>query len=61
MSKACSHCRTVVSYDAPYCDACGCQFSQTPAIKIGDTRVVQILAVAIVASLVAILVWLARR
>jgi hypothetical protein len=31
MRKQCADCRTVTNAEAPYCDACGYDFSQTPA------------------------------
>jgi hypothetical protein len=31
MPKQCAECRTVVNDGAPYCESCGCQFSNVAA------------------------------
>ena len=30
MKQECRQCRTTTDSDAPYCDACGCEFTETP-------------------------------
>jgi hypothetical protein len=38
MAKRCRRCQTVTNNEAPYCEACGIDFSAVPAIRLGRVR-----------------------
>jgi hypothetical protein len=56
MAKQCAECRTVVNDEAPYCESCGCQFSNIEAIPM-DKLTWQYLSVAAVLSVLGIGVY----
>lgn len=35
MKRQCSECKTVWESQAPYCEACGCKFSEHPPVDLG--------------------------
>jgi hypothetical protein len=57
MVKQCRHCRTVTNDEAPYCDACGCDFSNVPAahVREGSPWIYLVVSLAIVFFL--LLLW----
>ena len=38
MAKRCRRCQSVTNDQAPYCEACGIDFSAVPAIRLGISR-----------------------
>jgi hypothetical protein len=54
MRKECAVCRSVTNSDAPYCEACGCDFGKVPAlVKQGPSwlgRILIALAVGLLAA-----------
>jgi hypothetical protein len=61
MKKQCRECQSVINSEAPYCDACGCQFRKVPATPLQLSSRWKYRSLAIVASTLAIaviqLVW----
>jgi hypothetical protein len=56
MAKQCPECSTRVADEAPYCDACGCQFSKNPAMQVTESRWKYLSVFFVVAVIAAFLV-----
>ena len=51
MAKRCRRCQSVTNNEAPYCEACGIDFSAVPAIQLGKLKPVLTLSVMVGAIL----------
>ena len=53
MAKLCPECASMSEDSAPYCEACGCQFSKHPANPVTETSRWKYLSVVIFVVVIA--------